>query len=152
MTVDDLLPRLDAVCRSSRGYVARCPAHADKSPSLAIKEGERGLLIKCWAGCTLDQITAAIGIQVSDLFFDAVDTRTAYQSRIQRTQERQWQTLRNEVDGFSIDALREADTFIRSRRGLDISTWSHALLNSELDAVADAYHLLENEDFHGCSR
>ena len=152
MTVDDLLPRLDAVCRSSRGYVARCPAHADKSPSLAIKEGERGLLIKCWAGCTLDQITAAIGIQVSDLFFDAVDTRTAYQSRIQRTQERQWQTLRNEVDGFSIDALREADTFIRSRRWLDISTWSHALLNSELDAVADAYHLLENEDFHGCSR
>ena len=70
MTVEDLLPRLEAVRRTSRGYTARCPSHADKSPSLAIKEGERGLLVKCWAGCTLDEITAAIGIRVGDLFFD----------------------------------------------------------------------------------
>jgi hypothetical protein len=70
MTAEDLLPRLDAVRRSSRGYMARCPAHADKSPSLSIKEGYRGLLVKCWAGCTLDEITAAIGIHVGDLFFD----------------------------------------------------------------------------------
>ena len=70
MTIEDLLSRLDAVHRSSRGYIARCPAHADKSPSLAIKEGERGLLVKCWAGCTLDEITTTLGIRVGDLFFD----------------------------------------------------------------------------------
>lgn len=145
MTVEDLLPHLDAVRRSSRGYVARCPAHADNSPSLAIKEGERGLLIKCWAGCTLDEITAAIGIHLADLFFDASDSHTAYQSRIRRARERQRQTLRNEVDGFSVDVLREADYFIRSRQGLGISTWRPERLHDELNALADAYALLAME-------
>lgn len=145
MTVEELLPRLDAVRRSSRGYEARCPAHEDKSPSLAIKEGERGLLVKCWAGCTLDEVTAAIGLRVADLFFDAVDTRTACQSRIQRTQARQRQTRRNEVDGFSVDALREADYFIRSRQGLDISTWLPERLHDELNTLADAHALLAME-------
>ena len=59
MTVEDLLSRLEAVHRTSQGYMARCPAHGDTSPSLAIKEGERGLLVKCWAGCTLDEISVA---------------------------------------------------------------------------------------------
>jgi len=145
MTVEDLLPRLDAVQRNSRGHIARCPAHADKSPSLAIKEGERGLLLKCWAGCTLGQITTAIGIHIADLFFDASDTHTAYQSRIRRTRERQRQALRNVVDGFSVDALREADYFIRSRQGLNISTWCPERLHEELNTLADAYVLLTLE-------
>jgi hypothetical protein len=71
MTATDLLSRLDGVrARGTGRYAARCPAHADKSPSLAITEGERGLLVKCWAGCTLDEITAALGIRVRDLFFN----------------------------------------------------------------------------------
>lgn len=147
MTAEDLLPRLDSVGRSSRGYMARCPAHGDKSPSLSIKEGERGLLLKCWAGCTLDEITAAIGIRVADLFFDTSDSHTTYQSRIRRTRERQRQALRREVDGFSVDALREADYFIRSRQGLDISTWGPEQLHDELNTLANAYALLTMEGF-----
>ena len=29
----------------------RCPAHTDKTPSLSIRQGDRGLLVTCFAGC-----------------------------------------------------------------------------------------------------
>lgn len=29
----------------------RCPAHSDRTPSLSIRQGDRGLLVTCFAGC-----------------------------------------------------------------------------------------------------
>lgn len=35
------------------GYKAmcRCPAHADSTPSLSLRQGDRGILVHCFAGC-----------------------------------------------------------------------------------------------------
>jgi hypothetical protein len=72
MTTLELLSRLDGVrSRGTGKWSALCIAHQDNNPSLSISEGERGLLVKCWAGCTLYDITAALGIEIKDLFFDA---------------------------------------------------------------------------------
>lgn len=50
-------------------WQARCPAHDDRSPSLSVTEGSEGtVLIKCWAGCSIDSIVRAIGLNLSDLF------------------------------------------------------------------------------------
>ncbi len=39
--------------RSGKGWVAKCPAHQDKRPSLAIDEGSNGkVLVVCRAGCS----------------------------------------------------------------------------------------------------
>lgn len=38
--------------RSGHGFMARCPAHNDKSPSLSINDGENGKpVVNCLAGC-----------------------------------------------------------------------------------------------------
>jgi hypothetical protein len=103
-------------------------------------------LIHCWAGCTLAAVTDALGICVADLFFDAKDPRTANRERAQRTHARHSKAQRDEVDGFTLDALREADYFTRSRQELDISTWTHERLNDELDTLADAQALLWTEE------
>ena len=151
MTVDEILTRLDAVRRVSRGYMARCPAHSDKSPSLAIKEGERGLLVKCWTGCSLEEICKAIRIEQRDLFFDALDTdpRRRRETIQQRDRQRQERERHEHQQGALIDALKAADDFVSSRRGLEISDWSDEKLNNELDALGDAYHLLEREALDG---
>jgi hypothetical protein len=67
--VELVLERLERVRRHGSGWIARCPAHEDKNPSLAVSEGrdERALL-KCHAGCTVDAILAALGLEMSDLF------------------------------------------------------------------------------------
>lgn len=55
--------------RSGSGWVAFCPAHDDQHRSLSIGEGEDGrTLLNCFAGCTIEEITNALGISVSDLF------------------------------------------------------------------------------------
>ena len=150
MTIEDLLPRLEAVRSHSTGkWTARCMAHQDTSPSLSIREGERGILLHCWAGCTLEAIVQALSLSVKDLFYDAPDTRTAYQDRIRRTRERQRKAQHDEVDGLAVDALREAEYFLRSRQGLDISAWSPKRLHDELNALGDAYALLECEALYG---
>jgi putative DNA primase/helicase len=46
----------------------RCPAHADGSPSLSVNRGAKGVVLHCQAGCTVDQVVAALGLRPADLF------------------------------------------------------------------------------------
>lgn len=63
-----MLGKLQKIEKKGDRHMALCPAHADKNPSLSVKLGDRGgILVKCYAGCDLSAITAAIGIKVSDL-------------------------------------------------------------------------------------
>jgi hypothetical protein len=138
MTAAELVGSLESVrARGPNKWSAKCPAHTDKSPSLTIAEGDKGLLVKCWAGCSLQEVCASLGIEQRDLFYDA------------RDQQRQARERQAAQRGTLIDALRAADYHIRSRHGLDISGWSNQILDDELNCLADAYHLLDHEDLHG---
>ena len=47
----------------------RCPAHEDRHQSLSVGEGTDGrILIHCFAGCSMEAIVAATGLETSDLF------------------------------------------------------------------------------------
>jgi len=47
--------------RSGAGYMACCPAHDDRTPSLAIRDGDDGrVLIHCHAGCSQERVIAAL--------------------------------------------------------------------------------------------
>jgi DNA primase len=65
-----LLASLDKVRQTAPGrWIALCPAHADKTPSLAIREidGDR-ILIHCFGGCSVHEVVAAVGMEIGDLF------------------------------------------------------------------------------------
>ncbi len=67
--VERFLSRLDKVRKSGAGWTAPCPAHDDRNPSLSVKEGANGcVLVKCFAGCSVDSICAALGLRMADLF------------------------------------------------------------------------------------
>lgn len=68
--IDLLLSRLEGIRPSGPGkYVARCPAHRDKHPSLAIKEADDGaVLVYCFSGCSVDEVVGAAGLELSELF------------------------------------------------------------------------------------
>ena len=69
--LQNLLNQLHKV--QSRGrdyYVACCPAHADKNPSLAVKLDGEKILIKCWSGCDAQSILNAVGLDFEDVFPD----------------------------------------------------------------------------------
>ncbi len=47
--------------RSASGWLAHCPGHDDRNPSLSVKEGGSGkVLVKCHAGCSNAEVIAAL--------------------------------------------------------------------------------------------
>ena len=147
MTVDELISRLGGVrSRGTGRWSARCPAHGDKSPSLSIREIDNKILAHCHAGCAISSICEALGISLKDLFIDsAIDPRDMARQRAQRARQRREREQHREAEGCTLDACKHAQWFIDSRRGLDISQWSDDQLTVELNALADAYALLESE-------
>lgn len=70
MAAELLLSRLERVRKTGSGrWVARCPAHEDREPSLSVRECDDGtVLIKCFAGCGATDVVEAAGLRLSDLF------------------------------------------------------------------------------------
>ena len=67
--VDTFITRLDKVRQSGPdSWMACCPAHEDKSASLSIRHADEKILIHCFAGCSVHEVIAAIGLEISDLF------------------------------------------------------------------------------------
>ncbi len=68
--IDNVLSRLKNVRQRQAGQSsASCPAHADKGPSLSVRETPEGaVLLHCFAGCSVHEITAALGLDMTALF------------------------------------------------------------------------------------
>ena len=75
MSVDTLLQRLTKVKGGKGRWTACCPAHEDRSPSLAVTETDDGrILLKCFGGCSVQEIVSSIGMDMGDLFPNTHDT------------------------------------------------------------------------------
>ena len=70
MNAQDVLDRLEKVTGSKGKWIACCPAHQDKSPSLAVTETDDRVLVHCFSGCDTQDVTAAIGLNLADLFYN----------------------------------------------------------------------------------
>jgi hypothetical protein len=67
--IDKLITRLDGVKRTGQGrYIAKCPAHADKFPSLTVTEKEGRVLFHCFAGCEPENVLGSVGLTFVDLY------------------------------------------------------------------------------------
>lgn len=69
--VERILSLLPSAKPNGSGWLACCPGHEDRSPSLSISEGDDGrALLKCFAGCSTESVVTALGLKPSDLFPD----------------------------------------------------------------------------------
>jgi hypothetical protein len=75
MRAAEFVERLEKVRRTGNSrWTARCPAHADRSPSLIVSEGDDGgTLIHCFAGCGIEAIVASVNLTISDIMPEHVN-------------------------------------------------------------------------------
>jgi DNA primase len=67
--IDRVLERLEGVKAYNGYYKALCPAHDDGEPSLSVSEGDDcRVLLKCFAGCSFDDVVVALELEQQDLF------------------------------------------------------------------------------------
>ena len=80
MSIETLVSRLDGIKETGPGrYLSRCPAHDDRSPSLAIKDGDGGrVLLHCFAGCETEDVLSAIGLTFSDVMPERIGSDHSY--------------------------------------------------------------------------
>lgn len=70
MSAAAVLDRLERVKQTAPGrWLARCPAHEDRSPSLSIRELEDGrVLLYDFGGCDTQMVLDALGLEMQALF------------------------------------------------------------------------------------
>ena len=69
MTAEAFAALVDARPSGRGRWIARCPAHPDRRPSLSIATGSDGrTLLRCWAGCATGEILPPLGLSWRDLF------------------------------------------------------------------------------------
>lgn len=69
-----------AGCRPSGRGMWQCPAHDDTAPSLSVTpaSSRAGAVVFCHAGCSADEILAAVGMTVADLYDDPPQPEPAF--------------------------------------------------------------------------
>lgn len=116
IAAESFLARLDAVRQRGAGrWVARCPAHDDRTPSLSVAEAASGtVLIKCFAGCATVDVLAAIGLTFRDVLPD-----------------RPWPKRRRSVQPAPMPVPEEVH---ETRKGMDLWRNDHSVAAAHREA------------------
>ena len=139
MSADALLSRLDKVRRTGHNsWVACCPAHPDKSPSLSIRDADDGrVLVHCFAGCGIDSILGAAGLTIDDLFPE----RLAYNHSPMRRSFPAGDVLETISREASIVAVAACNI----RQGVTLSDEDHARLLLASERIHEARRLANGQ-------
>lgn len=84
MNIQEFITHFKAVKQMGENqYMALCPAHNDKRPSLSVglSENKNQILLHCYAGCSAEDILNAVGLKKKDLFNnkgDFIMNKTSY--------------------------------------------------------------------------
>lgn len=133
MTADAIVARLDFCRPTGNGtWLARCPAHEDKSPSLTIKDvGGGRTLLHCFAGCGANDVLTAIGLE-----WDALYPPTDQEYRVPHRKRRE------AVDSLVVE-IAEHDRALGKRLSkADVERYREALKRNppKTDVITEIAH------------
>ena len=75
----------------------RCPAHDDKHASLTITKGRKCTLFYCHAGCTVDAVLNAAGLEKKDTFYDVEPRSPNWKAYVEAREKRRIEAVYNYV-------------------------------------------------------
>lgn len=108
-TLVEIAERLHARRIRSDRWIAKCPAHADRAPSLTISSGREGrVLLHCFAGCPVEAILRHAGLSMGHLFPRPLRLQPHTPAREAATLHRQRvaEAARRRAERIRIDRLR----------------------------------------------
>lgn len=144
---DTLLARLDKVKGTAPdAWIASCPAHEDRRPSLSIRQVEDRVLIHCWAGCGALDVVNAVGLELRDLF-ERTDLTVRSDAQLPRRRRPPLPSSRELV------ALLEYDLAVvdiaAGKLIDDVKEFSPADRETLFNAIADVRRILDYCHAHG---
>lgn len=137
--IGNFLNKLEKVRGSKGRWTACCPAHVDRSPSLAITETDDGrILLKCFAGCSAQQVVEAVGMDLTDLFPNDNNLSSLKEKHFNKPVRRpfyasdllkiiQFEALITSIAAFDLSQGREVSTEDRKRLKTALSRINEAV-------------------------
>jgi hypothetical protein len=142
VSAQDILNRLDAARATGAGrWVARCPVHADQTPSLSVRELDDGKVLAHCFGCGAngEDVAVALGLHARDLFPQGIrDTETGPGGSPPLRQR--WPPVRDLLRTAAHESLIVALAMESEWRGHDVplEDWDRVLLAVQrLRGIAD---------------
>jgi len=83
MTLEEFAEKFEGARRNGAGFVALCPGHDDRTPSLSISQGADGnFLVHCHRGCETEATLRARGLTMKDLFAEKAQRRQRHDRHV----------------------------------------------------------------------
>lgn len=98
---EDNLQHFQIVRRHGDSAQCRCPSHPDKQASLTISKGRKCTLFRCHAGCALDDILQAAGLEKKDTFYESESRETDWRRYIEKREHRKIEAVYNYVSSVT---------------------------------------------------
>ena len=99
MTYEEILSNLTVKYRGHSAAQCICPAHHDSVASLTVSHREGKTLLHCHAGCSTEDVLAAVGLTLKDLF----DSHNNFKSIKDNTEK--WKFYIEKREGKKIEAI-----------------------------------------------
>lgn len=139
MSIEVLLSRLENVRQTGcNRWVATCPAHDDRRPSLSIKRAENEyVLIHCFAGCRPEEVLQVLGLSWSALFpgKKSGNLRITEERREKALAKKAFRKLQKRIIDRAADLLRKLDQKLLEAQDiseLEQEPWATLLYRKEI--------------------
>ena len=143
--IEDVLQRLKHVRKSGSGWKAKCPAHDDRQPSLSVANGDDGrVLLRCFAGCTIDAICAAVNLTPADLFkpsTPSTSTKPRQSGNNQGFRRQDNGKPKGKAFPTANDAVKAIDKIMAKKKGQRVDKWIYTNIQGDPIAVVVRYDL-----------
>lgn len=143
MDISNILARFGQVTEEQDGgYLAACPAHDDSRPSLRVWRGDDNKVrITCRAGCTTEDVVAAVSLTWPDLF-----NVTGAGPLVPREAPQLVGVAQTAALAVYVDVTSAAYTRIGEHSGTDASTYAAARFGLDIETACE---LALGQDFAG---
>ena len=142
--LEQLLPRLERVKQTGADqYIACCPAHEDRSPSLSIKRVDDRVLIHCFAGCCASDVLAAVGLSLADLYDRPLGH---YRSPVHKAQRRRNDQALEFLKALKHEIIVTALAADRTLAGYRLTDEEHERVHQAHQAIMRGLGLVMNVD------
>lgn len=97
VTYNEILNHFQVKKRYQDKAQCTCSAHDDKQASLTVTKGRDSVLIHCHAGCSTEKVLSAVGLKMSDLFYQEKQTRSSWRAYIESREKKKIEAVYNYV-------------------------------------------------------
>lgn len=75
MTAGEFARKVNGAKKVNSQWSGLCSAHDDQHESLSWADGNKGVVLMCHAGCSVEAVVAALGLRMADLFVEPAPSR-----------------------------------------------------------------------------